>query len=63
MNQVLTVDCRALHPAPVEDTNLEISERIQAEREADRRADVRAILVVFSALVAAAVHFISGWTF
>ena len=31
--------------------------------EADRKADVKAILVIFTALVLAAVHFISGWTF
>jgi hypothetical protein len=29
----------------------------------DRKADVIAILVVFGALVLAAVHFMSGWTF
>jgi hypothetical protein len=31
--------------------------------EADRRADVKAILLVFTALVLGAVHFISGWSF
>ena len=29
---------------------------------ADRKADVRAVMVIFTALVLAAVHFISGWT-
>ncbi|MFU8817320.1 MAG: hypothetical protein ACNA7W_18385 [Pseudomonadales bacterium] len=29
--------------------------------DADRKADVIAIMVIFSALVLAAVHFISGW--
>ncbi|MEJ2087845.1 MAG: hypothetical protein P8Y69_05115 [Gammaproteobacteria bacterium] len=42
---------------------MESSDRIEGERAADRRADVVAILVVFCALVAGAVHFISGWTF
>lgn len=31
--------------------------------DADRKADVRAILVIFTAMVLGAVHFISGWTF
>lgn len=30
---------------------------------ADRKADVKAILVIFTAMVLGAVHFISGWTF
>jgi hypothetical protein len=30
---------------------------------ADRKADVIGILVIFTALVLVAVHFISGWTF
>jgi hypothetical protein len=42
---------------------LESSDRIETEREADNRVDAKAILVVFCALVAAAVHFVSGWTF
>ena len=37
--------------------------RIEAEREADNRTDVKAILVIFSAIIAMAVHFVSGWTF
>lgn len=31
--------------------------------EGDRKADLVAILVIFTALVLGAVHFISGWTF
>ena len=31
--------------------------------EADRKADLKAALVIFVTLVLAAVHFISGWTF
>ena len=42
---------------------LEPTERMQAERPADRKADVRAILVVFAVLVLGAIHFVSGWTF
>ncbi|MEQ8860178.1 MAG: hypothetical protein RIC56_16165 [Pseudomonadales bacterium] len=34
----------------------------QASAE-DRKADVKAILVIFSALVLAALHFVSGWNF
>lgn len=30
---------------------------------ADRKADVKAILVIFTALVLGALHFVSGWTF
>lgn len=30
---------------------------------ADRKADVKAILIIFTALVLMAVHFVSGWTF
>lgn len=37
--------------------------RIEAEREADQRTDVKAILVIFCAAIGMAVHFISGWTF
>jgi hypothetical protein len=29
----------------------------------DRKADVTAILVIFTALVLIAIHFVSGWTF
>lgn len=29
----------------------------------DRKADVRAIIVVFTCLVLGALHFVSGWTF
>jgi hypothetical protein len=36
---------------------------MEAERRADRKADVWAILVIFSMLVAGALHFVSGWTF
>jgi hypothetical protein len=31
--------------------------------ESDRRADVKAILLIFAALVLGALHFVSGWTF
>lgn len=31
--------------------------------ESDRKADLVAILVIFTTLVLGAVHFISGWTF
>jgi len=34
-----------------------------AAAAADRRADVKAILVIFTALLLAALHFVSGWTF
>ncbi len=37
--------------------------RIEAEREDDNRTDVKAILVIFCAIIAIAVHYISGWTF
>ena len=37
--------------------------RIEAEREDDNRTDVKAILVIFAAIIAMAVHFMSGWTF
>jgi hypothetical protein len=37
--------------------------RIEAEREDDARTDVKAILVIFCAIIAMAVHFMSGWTF
>lgn len=39
------------------------SDRIENEREADNRIDAQMILLVFTALVLGAVHFISGWTF
>jgi hypothetical protein len=42
---------------------VETSERIDAERPADQKADAWGILVIFIAIVAGAVHFISGWTF
>ena len=29
----------------------------------DRKTDLRALLVIFAALVLGAVHFMSGWTF
>jgi len=45
-----------------ENTGAEIS-RIEAEREADQRADIKSILVIFTMLVLGAVFFISGWTF
>ncbi len=32
-------------------------------RAADRKADARAILIIFTALVLGAIHFASGWTF
>jgi hypothetical protein len=35
----------------------------EALTAADRRTDVKAILVIFSALVLGALHFVSGWTF
>ncbi len=37
--------------------------RIDRERPDDRTVDVKAILVIFTALTLFAVHFISGWTF
>jgi len=33
------------------------------QNAADSRADVIAILVIFTALVLGAIHFVSGWTF
>jgi len=38
-------------------------DRIERERAADSKADVRAILVIFTMLVLGAIHFVSGWTF
>jgi hypothetical protein len=35
----------------------------EEQAEADRRADVKAILLILAALVLGAVHFVSGWTF
>jgi hypothetical protein len=29
----------------------------------DRKADLKAILIIFIALVLGAIHFVSGWTF
>ncbi len=43
-------------------SSIELS-RIDAERSDDQRADVRAILVIFSVTVLIALHFVSGWTF
>ncbi len=37
--------------------------RIEAERDDDQRTDAKAILVIFCATIAMAIHFISGWTF
>jgi hypothetical protein len=42
---------------------LETTDRIEAEREADRRVDAKAIFVIACTLMAGAVFFISGWTF
>jgi hypothetical protein len=42
---------------------LEATERMKAERAGDRKADVQAILVIFTMLVLGAIHFVSGWTF
>jgi hypothetical protein len=36
------------------------SEDLAAE---DRKADVKAIIIIFAALVLGALHFVSGWTF
>lgn len=40
-----------------------MSDDVQTEQlaEADRRADVKGILIIFIALVAGAVYFVSGW--
>ena len=46
-----------------EATSSDTSSRIEAEREDDQRTDVKAILVIFAAIIGIAVHFISGWTF
>lgn len=40
---------------------METNERIDAERADDNRTDVKAILAIFLAALAMAVHFISGW--
>lgn len=40
---------------------MDTNERIEAERAADNRTDVKAILVIFLAVLAMAVHFMSGW--
>ena len=44
-------------------TSSETQSRIDAERPDDQRTDAKAILVIFCAVIAMAVHFISGWTF
>ena len=44
-------------------TSSENPSRIDAERADDQRTDAKAILVIFCAAIAMAVHFISGWTF
>jgi hypothetical protein len=43
--------------------NEENTDRLEVERKGDSRADLIAIIVVFTMLVLGAVHFISGWTF
>lgn len=45
----------------LEEASLDTNERIEAERADDSRTDVKAILVIFLAVLAMAVHFISGW--
>jgi len=49
--------------ATSEDLEAASQSRIEAERPADNRTDVKAILVIFIAATGFAVHFISGWTF
>ena len=46
-----------------EATSEQSQSRIESEREDDQRTDAKAILVIFCATIAIAVHFISGWTF
>ncbi len=46
-----------------EANSTEAPSRIDAERADDQRTDAKAILVIFCAAIAIAVHFISGWTF
>jgi hypothetical protein len=41
----------------------DISDISEVKTEEDRKADARAVLVIFVALVLGAVHFVSGWTF
>lgn len=40
---------------------MDTNERIEAERADDNRTDVKAILVIFLALLGMAMHFVSGW--
>ncbi len=56
------VDCATLHSGHVEEPFLDTNERIEAERAADNKADVKAVLVIFLAVLGMALHFISGWT-
>ena len=41
----------------------ETADRVESERAADSKADVRALFVIFTMLVLGAIHFVSGWTF
>ena len=44
--------------------DVESAEQVsEPDNGADRRADLRALLTIFCAMVLSAVHFISGWTF
>ena len=40
---------------------MDTNERIEAERAEDNRTDVKAILVIFLAVLGMAMHFVSGW--
>lgn len=40
---------------------MDTNERIEAERAEDNRTDAKAILVIFLAVLAMALHFVSGW--
>jgi len=39
------------------------SKEIEDQQAGDRKADLIGIMVIFSCLVMAAIHFVSGWTF
>jgi len=48
----------------MENTETQDSNALVDDKSAeDRKVDAWAVLVIFSALVLGAVHFISGWTF
>jgi hypothetical protein len=59
----ILVDFRAVIDQPGADTVSDRERSPEEIAEADHKADLKAIIVIFVALVLGAVHFISGWTF